>query len=108
MALRWFILDEHAETGDVEIVKDKWNVDIKKAYTVLKSHLAKISEYDESILASTSSSRTIEEGCKKSIAQIEKLKSNYEGANGLYRQTITQNRQNLEKNSHTKLETIPF
>ena len=48
------------------------------------------------------------DGCKKSIAEIEKLKCKYEGANGLYRQTITQSRQNLEKNSHTKPETIPF
>ena len=53
------MLDEHAETGDVEISYDKWNGDIKKAYTVLKGHLAKIYEYDESILASTSDDRTI-------------------------------------------------
>ena len=66
------ILDEHAETGDVEIVKDKWKIDIKKAFTVLKCHPAKISEYDERILASTSDGRTIEEGRKTSIAQIEK------------------------------------
>ena len=82
--------------------------DIKTAYVVLKGHLAKISEYDKSILALTSDGRTIEEGRKKSIALIEKLKCKYESANGLYRQTIAQTRQYLGKNSHTKPETIPF
>ena len=102
------ILDEHAETGATDIVKNKWNGDIKKRYRVLKGHLAKISENDEIILASTSDDRSIDEVRKKLNAQIEKLKCKYEGANGLYRQTITQNRQNIVKNSYTKPETIPF
>ena len=59
-------------------------------------------------MASRYDGRTIEKGRKKSFAQIEKLKYKYEGANELYRQSISQSRQNLKKNSHTKLETIPF
>ena len=42
------------------------------------------------------------------VDQTRKLKLKFDSANALYQQTIVQNRQSNEKNSHTRPETIPF
>ena len=102
------VLDEYAEDGDVESVKTAWNTKIKSAYNVVKNHLGEIAEYDEDILQADSDGKKIDVERKKAISNIEKVKIKYECANGVYRQTIMSNRQNVEKNSNTKPETVPF
>ena len=102
------ILDEYAESGDIESVKNAWNNKIKSVYNVVKRHLEEIAEYDDDILQADSDGKKIDVERKKAISNIEKVKIKYECANGVYRQTIMSNRQNVEKNSNTKPETIPF
>lgn len=65
-------------------------------------------EYEWGIILSTTGGKAINEGRKKPVGHIEKFKFKYEIVNCLYRQTIMQTRQHVKKNSHAKLETIPF
>ena len=102
------VLDEYAENGDIDSVKIAWNTKIKSAYNVVKKHLGEIAEYDDDILQDDSDGKKIDLERKKAISNIEKVKIKYECANGVYRQTIMSNRQNVEKNSNTKPETVPF
>ena len=102
------VLDEYAENGDIDSVKIAWNTKIKSAYNVVKKHLGEIAEYDEDILQEDSDGKKIDLERKKAMSNIEKVKIKYECANGVYRQTIMSNRQNVEKNSNTKPETVPF
>ena len=38
------VLDEYAENGDIESVKNSWNTKIKSVYNVVKRHLEEIAE----------------------------------------------------------------
>ena len=102
------VLDEYAENGDIESVKTAWNTKIKTAYNVVKCHLEEITDYDDDTLQADSDGKKIDIERKKATSNIEKVKIKYECANGVYRQTIMSNRQNVEKNSNRKPETVPF
>ena len=101
------VLDEFAENGDIESVKTVGNTKIKSANNILKNHLGE-AKYDEDFLQANSDGKKTDVECKTAISNIEKLKIKYESANGVYRQIIMTNRQNLEKEFPHETGNSPF